>query len=245
MKIAYLSSQVTQPGSPIRRSDAFEHDYMMRALRPEFAERGMEINDICWDDDSADWASFDAALIGTTWDYWDRQAEFLSTLEAIESRTRLFNPAALVRWNSDKTYLKDLADRGANLIPTLWIDVMTDDQYQGAFDALGRRFKDGAEQIHQFGGIGVFQGYHGDFLTDSGNVNGVYNSDQSFDVGIYIRNDQCIGGGVGQYDAALGYHGGEQPLDFRHVGIFQGNQLGNDFVFGIPGFLSQTGFNVF
>ena len=137
MKIAYLSSQVTQPGSSIRRSDAFEHDYMMRALRPEFAERGMEISDICWDDNSADWASFDAALIGTTWDYWDRQAEFLSTLETIESRTRLFNPAALVRWNSDKTYLKDLAHRGANLIPTLWIDDMTNDQYRRAFDALG------------------------------------------------------------------------------------------------------------
>jgi glutathione synthase/RimK-type ligase-like ATP-grasp enzyme len=137
MKIAYLSSQVTQPGSPIRRSDAFEHDYMMRALRPEFAERGMDIEDVCWDESFADWASFDAALIGTTWDYWDRQDEFLSTLEMIESQTHLFNPSALVRWNSNKTYLKDLASRGANLIPTLWIDHMSEASYRNAFSELG------------------------------------------------------------------------------------------------------------
>lgn len=137
MKIAYLSSQVTQPGSPIRRSDAFEHDYMMRALRPEFSERGMDITDICWDDTSVDWSNHDAALIGTTWDYWDRQDEFLTMLETIEGQTRLFNPVAMVRWNSDKVYLKELAARGAKLIPTLWIDEMTDDQYQSAFDVLG------------------------------------------------------------------------------------------------------------
>ena len=137
MKIAYLSSQVTQPGSPIRRADAFEHDYMMRALRPEFAERGMTITDICWDDERADWSDYDAALIGTTWDYWDRQTDFLETLETIERHTALFNPSALVRWNSDKTYLKDLAKRGANLIPTLWIDDMTPDLYQAAFRELG------------------------------------------------------------------------------------------------------------
>ncbi|MDX1292626.1 MAG: hypothetical protein R3265_07440 [Hyphomonas sp.] len=137
MKIAYLSSKVTQPGSAIRRADAFEHDYMMRALRPEFAERGMEIEDICWDDAAADWASYDAALIGTTWDYWDRPGEFLSSLEKIERQTRLFNPSALVRWNSHKTYLRDLASRGARLIPTLWIDEMTDALYQSAFAELG------------------------------------------------------------------------------------------------------------
>ena len=136
MKIAYLSSQVTQPGSPIRRSDAFEHDYMMRALRPEFAERGMNIQDICWDDETADWSSFDAALIGTTWDYWDRQDEFLAKLHQIEAQTRLHNPAGLVRWNSHKTYLKELAERGARLIPTLWIDEMTDALYAQAFETL-------------------------------------------------------------------------------------------------------------
>jgi hypothetical protein len=39
MKIAYIASQVTLPGTPNRRDDAFEHDYMMDALRPAFTAR--------------------------------------------------------------------------------------------------------------------------------------------------------------------------------------------------------------
>ena len=137
MKIAYLSSRVTLPGSPARRSDAFEHDYMMDALRPAFAARGMRLQDLAWDDPEVDWSSFDAAIIGTTWDYWDRIDEFLATLERIGTRTTLFNSAALVRWNSRKTYLKEMSDKGADLIPTLWLDAVTPELAAAAFDELG------------------------------------------------------------------------------------------------------------
>lgn len=137
MKIAYLCSQVTIPGSPIRRPDAFEHDYMMRALRPEFAERGMDIVEVCWDDADADWSAFGAVLIGTTWDYWDHQERFLETLDEIGAKTQLHNPAPLVRWNSHKSYLRDLEAKGARLIPTLWLDRVTEDSFSQAFDRLG------------------------------------------------------------------------------------------------------------
>lgn len=136
-KVAYLASRVTIPGSLIRRTDAFEHDYMMDALRPAFAARGMDVVDVCWDDAKADWASFDAALIGTTWDYWDRLDEFLAALERIGAQTRLFNPADLVRWNSRKTYLRDLEKKGARLIPTLWLDTCGEAEARAAFDQLG------------------------------------------------------------------------------------------------------------
>ncbi|ABI77187.1 conserved hypothetical protein [Hyphomonas neptunium ATCC 15444] len=136
-KIAYLASRVTIPGSIIRRTDSFEHDYTMDALRPAFAARGMEMVDVCWDDDTVDWASFEAAIIGTTWDYWDRLEEFLAALAAIEAKTRLFNPAALVRWNCRKTYLRDLEARGAKLIPTLWLDQCGEAEVNAAFDTLG------------------------------------------------------------------------------------------------------------
>ncbi|MEH6488364.1 hypothetical protein [Hyphomonas oceanitis] len=110
---------------------------MMRSLVPAFAEKGMSVVDVAWDDPDADWGSFGAAIIGTTWDYWDRIDQFLNTLEAIGKRTRLFNSADMVRWNSRKTYLKDLEAKGANLIPTLWLDKVTPDTASGAFDVLG------------------------------------------------------------------------------------------------------------
>lgn len=134
--IAYLCSQVTIPGSPTRRSDAFEHDRTMESLRPAFEERGMELEEVCWDDEAANWSQFDAAIIGTTWDYWDRNDQFLSTLAEIESHTRLFNSSALVRWNSNKQYLKELATKGARLIPTEWIEDPNETSIRNAFDSL-------------------------------------------------------------------------------------------------------------
>lgn len=137
MKIAYLASTVTLPGSSTRRSDAYEHDYMVAALRGPMAERGMQIVEIAWNDPDANWASYDAAMIGSTWDYWDHQDAFLETLEQIEAVTSLFNPSDLVRWNSHKGYLRQLEEKGARLIPTLWFDEVTPLKAKAAFATLG------------------------------------------------------------------------------------------------------------
>jgi len=118
MKIAYLASQITIPSSPHRRGDAFEHDFMMESLRKA---ESAEVTDISWDDD-IDFSQFDAAIIGTCWDYQDRFAEFLKKLTLIDRQTLLLNPLALIGWNADKSYLKDLEDSGTPIIPTLFID---------------------------------------------------------------------------------------------------------------------------
>ncbi len=136
MKFAYIASTATLPGSPTRRSDAFEHDRMMEELRGGATE-GVSWHDVSWDDRHEDWAGFDAVVIGTAWDYWDRQDEFLETLETISSETHLYNPPETVRWNIHKSYLKDLEARGAKLIPTLWLQTATPSAVQSAFDELG------------------------------------------------------------------------------------------------------------
>ena len=136
IKIAYLASKATLPGSPTRRSDAFEHDRMMTALSAPFAENNMQIIDVDWADQTIDWTRFEAAIIGTTWDYWDYPDLFIQTLKRIEQATHLFNTADLVQWNSHKGYLKDLAQKGARLIPTLWIDRIDRNSFLSAFDQL-------------------------------------------------------------------------------------------------------------
>ncbi|MEO0983887.1 MAG: hypothetical protein AAFX03_14685 [Pseudomonadota bacterium] len=135
--IAFLASAATAPDSPTRRDDAFEHDQEVEALGGALSAAGIGLEVLAWDDPGADWGAFDAAVIRSTWDYWDRQAEFLETLERIEGATRLFNPAALVRWNSRKTYLRDLEAKGARLIPTLWLEEADAAACEAAFDALG------------------------------------------------------------------------------------------------------------
>lgn len=136
MRFAYIASQATLPGSPTRRSDGFEHDRMMTELRSGAPEHVAWV-DLAWDDESVDWASFDAAMIGTAWDYWDRQDAFLAKLDQIAAKTRLFNPPSLVRWNIHKSYLRDMEARGARLIPTLWLDSATPEAVAAAFDTLG------------------------------------------------------------------------------------------------------------
>ncbi len=155
--IAYLCSQCTISTSPDRRSDAFEHDHTLAALTPAFADKKLALTEVLWDDDSVDWADFAAAIIGTTWDYWDRQEEFLSTLATIESQTVLLNSASTVKWNIHKSYLRDFADKGHKLIPTLWIDTPTPASIKDAFSHFGcqtvvakRQVGAGASGQHKF-----------------------------------------------------------------------------------------------
>ena len=135
--IAYLASQATLPGSPTRRSDAFEHDRMMEALIAPFAARGMQVEDVDWANEAEDWTRFAAVIIGTTWDYWDRPQAFLETLDRIEQAAPLFNSAAMVRWNSDKRYLQRFETTSVPLIPTLWIDQVDQAAFAQAFETLG------------------------------------------------------------------------------------------------------------
>ncbi|NVJ71494.1 MAG: hypothetical protein HWE08_14135 [Alphaproteobacteria bacterium] len=137
MHLCYLASRVTMPGSPVRRNDAFEHDQMMENLTAAFEARGGKVTDVSWDDKDANWSSFDAVMIGTTWDYWDRLEEFLEALEEIEKQTPLFNAPALVRWNIDKRYLRDLEGKGVPLIPTIWADKATPEVVADAFETFG------------------------------------------------------------------------------------------------------------
>lgn len=80
---------------------------------------GVEVDRPIWSDPSVDWSAFDACLIRTTWDYQDRLAEFLVWAARAAAATRLFNPLDIVRWNTHKGYLLELAGRGIEIVPTV------------------------------------------------------------------------------------------------------------------------------
>jgi O-ureido-D-serine cyclo-ligase len=75
-----------------------------------------------WDDPQVDWTSFDAAILRSTWDYTDRLAEFLAWIDRTAGLTALFNPASMVRWNTDKHYLGDLARSGVPTVPGAFVE---------------------------------------------------------------------------------------------------------------------------
>lgn len=88
----------------------------MRALgwRPEW---------LPWRSACVDWDEFDAVYLGAAWDYPEDPERFIELLEAIDrSSAVLVNDLRLVRWNIPKTYLRDLEERGAAIVPSLWRD---------------------------------------------------------------------------------------------------------------------------
>jgi glutathione synthase/RimK-type ligase-like ATP-grasp enzyme len=92
-----------------------------RLLLKPLAERGIDPEPAIWDDPERDWASFDAVVIRSCWDYHLKHEAFLRRIGLFEqAKTPLWNSAALVRWNANKSYLRDLDARGVPIVPTFW-----------------------------------------------------------------------------------------------------------------------------
>jgi len=72
-----------------------------------------------WDDPVVDWASYDLVVIRSTWDYVPRRDDFAAWAASVP---RLANPADVVAWNTDKTYLRDLEAAGVPVVPTRWLE---------------------------------------------------------------------------------------------------------------------------
>jgi len=72
-----------------------------------------------WNDPDVDWSTFDAVLIRTIWDYFKYHAAFMHWLDRLDQLgIPTINDSHLLRWNSDKRYLLELAERGIDTIPT-------------------------------------------------------------------------------------------------------------------------------
>lgn len=83
-----------------------------------FAAAGASAEILDWDDGEVDWARFDLALLRSAWDYTERLPQFLAWVESTAARTLLINPVPVVRWNSDKHYLLELARAQLPVVPT-------------------------------------------------------------------------------------------------------------------------------
>lgn len=99
--------------------------------------RGWRVELVPWRCSDVDWNGFDAVYIGTPWDYPDDVARFMDLLEQIDrSSAVLVNDLALVRWGLEKTYLRDLEERGAAIVPGLWHERLSPGQLPAFFEAL-------------------------------------------------------------------------------------------------------------
>ncbi len=91
-------------------------------LVESFKNHDVEVNVIPWDSLNVDWSDFDLCIIRSTWNYHYSIDKFLNWLDAIDKKgVNLWNPSSIIRWNSNKSYLKELKNQGISVVPTVWI----------------------------------------------------------------------------------------------------------------------------
>ncbi len=79
---------------------------------------GINVAAAVWNDPTVDWTAFDAVILRSTWDYPDAHDAFLHWAEGLP---RLINPVAMLRWNTDKRYLLDLASAQIEVVSTIFL----------------------------------------------------------------------------------------------------------------------------
>jgi hypothetical protein len=88
-------------------------------LADAIAALGGEVARVPWDDSDADWSSFDAVVIRSTWDYAARRDEFVEWADSVGAR--LHNSPRVIRWNTDKRYMGDLEGAGLPVVHTEYL----------------------------------------------------------------------------------------------------------------------------
>ena len=90
-----------------------------RLVIPALAQRGIRAEPAVWDDPAVNWDAYDLVVIRSTWDYIDHHDKYLAWADSVP---RLANPADILRWNTDKRYLRELAQAGVPVVPTEWLE---------------------------------------------------------------------------------------------------------------------------
>src|SRR5207248_459655 len=121
-----------------------EPDPDLEPLAKAIDALGHRASIVCWDDPDANLG--DLAVLRSTWNYVPVRDRFCAWVDAASKRTRFYNPPDVVRWNTDKSYLRELA---VPTVPTIfdpdvddleWNDVVIKPRISAASFAT-RRFR--------------------------------------------------------------------------------------------------------
>jgi len=108
-----------------------------RLLIPALQQLDVEAVPVVWDG-PVDWTRFDQVVIRSCWDYHLRPDEFLDWIDELEkAEVKVQNLPGLLRWNTDKRYLRQLRAAGATIPPTIWIEDREELSSNEILDRLG------------------------------------------------------------------------------------------------------------
>lgn len=120
------AGDVTIAARTVTRRIAFATSADYPSIQPDDAhlaatlERlGFKPMSCIWNDPAVDWLGFEAVLIRTIWDYFKYHSAFIAWLDQLDQLgISTINDSRVLRWNSDKRYLLELARHEVAIIPT-------------------------------------------------------------------------------------------------------------------------------
>jgi hypothetical protein len=113
MTVAFVSS---------RQHQSLDADLPL--LLEAAGQRGTRAELVVWDDPDVDWTAYEAVVVRSCWDYLGRRDKFLAWAASVPL---LHNSPDVLRWNTDKVYLRQLEAAGIPIIETRWDVGLGDD----------------------------------------------------------------------------------------------------------------------
>ncbi|WP_295196512.1 transporter [uncultured Brevundimonas sp.] len=114
---------------------------VLERLKATLGSTGATVTATPWTDhveDASGLKGYDLILPVIAWGYHRDHGRWLKACATWrEAGLAVANPAEVLRWNSDKTYLARLADKGVPIPLTRWTDRVTQDQLDAAFAETG------------------------------------------------------------------------------------------------------------
>ena len=100
-------------------------------------EHGLEVEGPAWTE-ATDFTRFGLVLPLLAWGYHQAGRQWADVVARWQRQgVRLQNPPAVLRWNADKRYLGRLAEQGAPVTPTLYVDRLDQTELARAVAAFG------------------------------------------------------------------------------------------------------------
>ncbi len=101
-----------------------------------FKRHGVKAERISWSDTNVDWSKIGCGVFRSTWDYLEKPGPFNEWLEHVRDKLPLVNPYEVIKWNQEKRYLLELAEKGVMTVPTLFVERSTQAELERLFSEL-------------------------------------------------------------------------------------------------------------
>lgn len=114
---------------------------VLERLQAALATEGITVEPMAWTDHVEDGSALNAfplVLPLIVWGYHRDHARWVKACATWEAAgVRMLNPPSVLTWNSDKSYLRRLAERGVAMPQTQWVEGVTQADVDAAFDRFG------------------------------------------------------------------------------------------------------------